>query len=450
MADTGVQDLLGLDRDVARAVAALARWRSTVVAAPDEADDDPFEGLRRVTARSTWEKLGALTPSVADEPLRAALQRWVVALVQARLALVDDLAWGREAAAARGHFEGSPPKVVSWREAWRGLVAAKTPSEAHLWLDAAAEVGPALAPLSRQRAARRLEVARRLGLAHPWEPLVPVGLGWMRASAGRFLERTDDLSHAVWSESLGAEAGAAAIFHALVARDAGDGWPARLTPRWLEETFGAGVRGLPLTLPPLPQALGAASFARALATFGHAFRLASAPSGMPFALTRDPAFAGAHRLAFVFGGLSAEPEFYLKALGVGRRATHAQVRILARTALFEARLGAARVLFGDDGGARDAFDDIGARLFGAPLDARFHRAWPAARDDEPARWVALLQAPALRASLRASFDVDWFRNPRAWTHLRSEGMAPAHEAIEEASLDAGADTLVRSFEDALG
>jgi hypothetical protein len=451
MADEGVQDLLGLDRDVARATTALAQWRSTLAGEPGDADDDPFDGQRRVASRSTWELLAALSPSKADEPLREALRRWVVALVQARLALVDDRALAQAAAARAGHFEGSLPRAVSWPEAWHGAAAAKTPSEVELWLAAAAEIGPSLASATRLRAARRLEVARRMGFSHPWQPLVgPAGPASLRASARRFLERTDDLSRFVWGELFGPEARPADVLHAAVGREAGDGWPARLTPRWLEEQFGAGVRGLALTLPPLPQTLGAASFARALAMFGFAFRLALAPAGMPFALAREPAFTGAHRLAFVFGALAADTSFQLKNLGVGRRSAHAQTRVLARTAFLEARLGAARIVLGEDGAARDQFDDISARLFGAPLEGRFHGAWPVARDDEPARWVGLLQAPSLAASLRATFDTDWFRNPRAWAHLRSQGVGPAREPVEDAALDAGGDALVRSFEEALG
>jgi hypothetical protein len=452
MAERQIQDLLALDRDVARAAKALARWRALLAANPDEAaDDDPFEGLRDVAAKSTWDRLGELPVSAGDEPLRAGLRRWVLAFVQARLAGVDDLAWAGDAATPRGRFEGDRPRAVSWREAWRGVVVARTSAEASLWLEAAAGSAPSLAPLGRRRASRRVEVARRMGFADPWEPEVPIAIGTLRASASRFLERTDDLSLAVWRESLGAEPGAAAVLHAAVAREAGEGWPARLTPRWLEELFGAGTRGLTLDLPTLPQTIGAASFARGLALFGHAFRVASNQGSMPFALARDPWFVGAHRLAFVFGALAADPQFYLRALGLGQRVAGGQARVLARTALLEARVAAARLLLGgDEPGRRDAFDDIAARLFGAPMGRRFHGVWPAAREDEPARWLALLLTPELRASLRDHFDTDWFRNPRAWVHLRSLGAGPAFETVDEGALESGGDALVRSFEHALG
>jgi hypothetical protein len=452
MADAEVQDLLALDRDVARAAKALAGWRASLAERPEEtAERDPFAGVRAVAAKSTWVRLGELSPSAADQPLRDALRRWVLALVQARVGAVEELAWAREAGAGRARFEADRPRLVSWREAWRGVVSAPSPSEARLWLEAAAESALSLAPVARLRGARQKEVARRLGLAHPWEPASPVALGRLRASAARFLQRTEDLSRGLWREALGPAPGAPAVLHAAVARDAGDGWPARLTPRWLEELFGAGLRGLTLALPALPQTLGAASFARALALFGYAFRSASAQATMPFALASDPWFVGAYRLSFVFGGLTADPEFGVRSLGLVRRVAARQARILARTALLEARVGAARVVLGaGEGTTPGEFDDLGERLFGAPLDRRFHGVWPVARADEPARWIALLLSSALRQALREGFDEDWFRNPRAWAHLRSVGAGPAFEAVDEASLEPGGDALVRTFERTLG
>ncbi len=201
----------------------------------------------------------------------------------------------------------------------------------------------------------------------------------------------------------------------------------------------------------MPDPVGAASFARALYAFGFAARLAAAPAALPFAIAREPAFVAAHRFAFVLGALPTDVEFHVRGLRLGKRQALAQARTLARTALFEARIQAARILLGDDASfaPKDLFAEMGARLFGAPLDPRFRGAWPGARDDEPARLLALLQAQGMGNALREAFDADWFRNPRAWRHLRAQGVA-AREPVAEDALEASVSSLARAFEEALG
>jgi hypothetical protein len=459
MVDADLEDLVALDRDVARAARAAHAWRSRLTrgeTSPDEAaSDDPFAGVRRVAGKSTWDRLRERNVSAADEALLGALRRWVYALLQVRIGLPDDVAEARVVTAPHGRFEGERTREVSWREAWRGIVAAKTAGEARLWFEACARAAPHVAPTRLTRASRRSEVARRMGLGHPWEGLTPAAPAALAATASRFLERTRDLSFAVWHEATGGDAGPAALWNGATAREAGEGWPARLSPRWLDETFGALVRGLPVRLPPLPPALGAASFARALASFGHALREAIIPPNAPFALAHDPWFLDAHRLSLVFGALPTDREFHLRVLGLGLRAAEKQARILARTTLLEARTNAARIVVAEaiaTGGAaaRDVFEEALGALFGEGLDPRLRGAWPAPREDEPARWVATLQAEGLRRSLRDTFDVDWFKNPHAWNELRSRGAFPAHEAVPPDSLDPAADALTRAFEDALG
>jgi hypothetical protein len=452
MADERIEDLLGLDRDVARAAAALVQWRSALAADPERhAGDDPLQDVRRVAGKSLWDALGEVPAGGAEAPLRLALRRWVLWLVQARIGLVDDVAWARAAADPLGEYAGERPRRVTWREAWRGVVLATTPAGARLWLRAAADPAPHLGEAARARAARRVEVARRMGLDHPWDFEAQAAPNALRAAAARLLDATEDLSRAVWKEALGREFDAAAVLHAAVSREAGEGWPARVSVRWLEETFGVGARGLPIDLPVLPQAAGASSFARALAAFGFAVRVAVAPTSMPFTLAREPASVEAHRMGFVFGALAADPVFYTRALGIGRRAASAQARILARAALLEARLSAARLLLGDDAvfAPRDVYDEMGPRLFGSPLDGRLRGAWPAARDDEPERLIALIQARAFREAMRDRFDADWFVNPRAWNHIRGQGTAPARERIAQDVLETSADALARAFEEAL-
>jgi hypothetical protein len=457
--DARAEDMVSLDRDVGGAWRALVKWRGALAEDPiGQAEEDPIEAVRRVAGKSTWDELVQMTPSVADVPLRDALVRWVYVLTQARIGRPDEVALARleskpsESRRALGPPKSHTPAASNWRTAWRGVVAARTPGEAALSLEAAASRGPAIAEAARAGAGRRVEVARRFGFEHPWQPTSPVSPGALRGAASRLLDATDEVSQAVWKDAVGASGGVAAVLHAAVGREAGEGWPARLTGWWLEEAFGAGPHGLPIDLPRLPEVYGATSFARALAAFGLAIRRAAAPASMPFSIAHDPAFVGAHRFAFLFGALASDPAWQARVLGVGRRAALGQARVLARSALLEARLHAARILLGDDvaPASLGRFEEIGVRLFGAELDRRLWGAWPRARYDEPARLVALLEARPLAEGLRDQFDSDWDRNPRAWGHLRALGSGPAREAIAAETLDAHVSGLARAFEEALG
>jgi hypothetical protein len=454
MSEAGVEDLFALDRDVGRAVAALERWRAGLAEHADEpADDDPFEGIRHTATRSTWRALNVLQTTSTDAPMRDALARWVAALIQARLGLPDEAAWAREAGVPRAWFGGDRPRWVGWRDAWRGLVSSRTAVEARLWLGAAAEAAAPLASINQARAARRVEVARRMGFGHPWDGAVAAPRDAVRSAAVRLLDATDDLSHALRRESTRDFADAATVLHDAMGRDAADGWPPPGAVRsWLEGVFGPHVPGLPIRLPVLPPAKGAASYARVLFAFGHELRLAAGSPSLPFALAREPIFVGAHRLGFVFGALAADPEFHVRVLRVGRRTALAQARRLACSALLEARLQAVRVLLGDDDAfaPADLFEELSTRLFGSRLDARLRGAWPPPREDDPGRLIALLEARALREELRQKFDSDWFRNPHAWAHLRSRGAAVAREPVAEEDLGPAANGLARAFEEALG
>ena len=452
MGDGGVQDLLALDRDVARGVALLGQWRAALALDPAScADaDEPLEEVRWVTGKSTWDALGRLEPPAADRPLCEALRRWVYFLLQARVGGAEERAWACAAAEPNAVLAGDRPLRVAWRDAWRGVIAAPTAAAARPWLDAAAELAPPLAAVAARRAARRVEVARRLGLAHPSAPLVGAAPDALRGAAMRLLDATDDLWSASFGDALRDGGGAAAVIPAAIAREAGDGWPAHLTARWLEETLRVAFVGPPVAMPRLPGALGAASFARALQALGFALRAAPASGTTPFALAREPAFVGAHRLASVLGALPADPAFQVRALGLGSRVATAQARVLARAALFEVRLGAVRLLLGDDAAPapRALFDELTARMFGRGLDPRLCGAWPPAREDESARWLALLETPRMRDDLRDRFDADWFRNPRAWQELR--GASFAREPVADDVVRDGPLELARAFEAALG
>jgi hypothetical protein len=459
MASPAIQDLFALDRDVARAAQALAKHRAKLYADPSSvAGEDPLLSYRHVASRTTWRALTELAPSAVDRPLHAGLLRWIEALIEARVGLPEETALAEATLAPEGQFEGDPPERVGFARAIRELATTPSVVDARLWLAAAAGAGESVASARRVRAAKRVEVAARMGRAHPWQALVPFAPAVLRASANAFLDATEDIARAVWKEAIAEDDGAAARIVAAGAREAGEGWPARLTMDFFLDVFGEGARRLPIA-PQLvrrwPQPASAASFVRALTELGFAVRVATAPSALPFVLARDPAFVAAYRVAFAFGGLAADPAFYLKGLRTSRRVAMGQARALARTALLFARTNAARLLLGDETmfAPRDRFEELGARVFGAPLDARLRGAFPAARDDEPARWVGLMEAASLRDALRGQFDEDWFRNPRAWSHLEGLGtdVAEGEPPVPPPDrLESSAKALARAFEEALG
>jgi hypothetical protein len=445
-----LQDLRALDRDVARGFALLGEWRDALATdSASVADEEPLEAVRHVAGQSTWQALEALDVPEADRALRDALRQWVYFLLQARLDRATHAAWSRAAARTSPVDLGDMGESAAWRDAWRGAVAASSPPAVRPWVDAAASLAPELAAIDARRSARRVEVARRLGLAHPWAPLVGVPVSVLRETAGRFLDATHDLWAAVAADALRVGGMPAVIFLAT-AREAGDGWPARLSVASLRDLVPRAFDETPVALPPLPAAAGASSFVRGMQSLGFEVRAARRSTSVPFVLAREPAFVAAHRLGLVLASLAADSVFQTRALGLGRRAAAAQARIVARTALFEARLGALRLLLGDDAAfaPRDLFEEMTTRLFGRALDSRFAGAWPRARDDEPARWLALLQTPGARDSLRERFDADWFRNPRAWQELRA--VARAREPADEALARKGGEDLARAFEGALG
>jgi hypothetical protein len=451
--DAHVTDLFSLDREVARGAAALVRWRDELARDAEAAGGHaPLEAVRRVTGKATYDALGSFEPSLADVPLRDALRSWVVALLLARVVHDEDVELAKARGEARGRFAGEPPALVSFRQAWRAVAAARTVAEARLWLATAAECGPEIADVARRRADKRLEAVRRLGLSHPGEIVVPTKHAALRSAAERLLDATQDLSDDVLEPLVRDGQGPAAVLHAAVGREAGEGWPARLGERWLHDCFGAMLQGLRPVLPALPEALGASSFARALGAMGFAVRDACVGKATPFVLGHDPGSRASHRLGAVFAGLAGDVDWQTRTLGIGRRAAGAQARVLGRTALVHVRLSAARLLLGDEAAfaPRDRFEELGGRVLGASLDGRLRGAWPAARDDEASRFVGLLEAYDLAATLRDRFDVDWVRNPKAWAHLRATSSLASREPLEAASLDAAATGLARALEAVVG
>ena len=419
---------------MARASKALARWRTKLARDPEaHADEDPIEPVRRAAGKSTWDALTGLTPPAAEAPLRDALVPWVGVLTLARLGREDDVAWARAAADERGAFRG---RSAAARELARGVARRRDRADDG-GRDALArgggDVGEELASL----APRARREARR-GRAPP-RARAPLGAAPARGrrrrprAAARRLPRRDGGPGARDVEGRARRRRRRGGGAARRPRSrSGRGWPAHLTRRWLEEAFAGALAGLTLELPPLPAALGAASFAAG----SRGSRLRGAPRGGAGgdalrARPRAGLARGASPRLRASRPCRRTPEWQVRALGLGRRVAMRQARVLARTALLDARLR--RGAHPARGRGRPHAAGPLCRARRAPLRrARSTRA-SAARGPPHATTSrrASSRSPrrgAFTDDLRDRFDADWFRNPRAWAHVRAVSAVPAGRA----------------------
>jgi hypothetical protein len=452
-------DLRSLDREVARANDAVVRFRAALARDPERTGEtDPLAPFRHLAGQTAFEGLTAFRASGIDVPLREALLLWVYALTQARTGLDLEVAWNREAGASKAHVLLETPRDTTYREAWREAVFARNPGARRPWIDAAASRGPRLAAIAREAATRRVEVARRLGIDHPAAPASRLSHAALHGAAWIVLRESSDLLGALRRESRARslDAGAAGPLPLWIqdglATDASEGWPARLSPRWLADSFRELSRDATLS-PTLPRIAGAATFSRALHAFGRALR-GDQRSALPFSIARDPFHGDAHRFGVVFSALPTTRVFHRKVLGLSERVASRQARALACTALQESVWVAARWLLTDEVhyAPKDTWDEVTHLLFGEPIDPLFFGAWPKPNGDEASRLEALLTAPALTDLLVRRFDEDWFWNPEAAEWIRAQASGPARGPPDAQPADPGvaASFLARSFEEALG
>ena len=294
-----------LDRSIARAARALGQARRELRRRPNEAQN-PLWRARDVSTRSLWQDLGAWP----KDPIAAALRAWVAELTVARVTWQDELRLGAAWADPRVLAEGLDASACSPRAARaRWMAATAAPIRAR-WAEAFASHAGEVQSAAIRLAERRAEAFRLLG-SDDANANAATSASALAECATQFLERTRDLGPSVetWHDA----------FAAMLARDATEGWPSRLSLRWLNGLF---VRtglfdGLSLELE-LPDAvLGGATFARALSLLGAAYADADAPRSAPFALARPPHELRRARRSALFGSLVADPEFCRHALGLG-------------------------------------------------------------------------------------------------------------------------------------
>lgn len=428
-------DLSELDRRVARASASLERGGV-----------DPLGDYRDVSGKKAYDALKEHDPGPIHAPHRDALMRWVAFFTDARigwdLALEETKREEAEDPRLASARKDVPFVAKTWREARATLLAAPNAIELDKALARLDELADPIAAVRRERRARSVEVARRLGLAVDEE---------RGRAASAVLDATEPLARD-WLKKAGGTA--AGVIESAFAKDATEGWPARLTSRWLEDAFASIAPRAPKDVA-LPVARGGASFLVAAASWGQALRLGSTARSLPFALARDPEPTEAFRFGDLLALAVASRPFQRRKLDLPARMAEAQERVLARTLFVSLRtLAALAVLEGRATLEDDEIAHVSARVFGRPLPRALGQAWAhggfsgRTRADAGARLGAALRAWALRDELVTNHDEDWFDNPRAAQRLGHLASGPIRQ--DDAPPADIAPRVARAFEEAIG
>lgn len=380
----------------------------------------PLEMHREVSTRSAYLELSEAGGGEWAE----CVARWVLSLTIERVTWADrcrlEAAWCR------------PPKPRSPRDVRRAprdalaalLRDAGRAGHRAAHRDALVEGSPEASDAVRILAERRAEALRRMGAKGALEE-TEEAMGDVRGAATRFLDDTEGMIEPTGSTWDG-------VLPALLALDATEGWPAALTLRWVTGLFRRSPLLEGIALPPIdvPQAVGASSFALALARFGHALALASQPRSAPFALRRPCLDARGARQGALFASLIADPSFSRAALGLSRHRAAEQARVVARGLLLDARMRAARVLL--DGVTTQPHDErvtLGEgwtrRAWGAPVPGALLGLVPRLESADALSFAGVLLGLSDRTRMVERYDEDWFRNPSAARALREDVTLPA-------------------------
>jgi len=407
-----------IDQRIARAA---GQWRVSARALRRSSDASRYnvlEAHRAVTTRSMWIEL---SERAAKDPILAAARAWVYALTlervcwPARVLLADAL---HAPVIAVTDFEAAH---LSPRTAFDRVLNDNEAGRRRFYADAFVRGTVGVRDAMFVMAERRAEAIRKLGVDDVDALEVPLDPS---ASLMRLAERVLDVTEPFvprefrrWDEVLAFG----------LARDAGEGWPSRLSLRWFTDLFAATglLDGLVLPAIDPPPLLGASSFVRALALFGRVYAETDVSRSAPFVFIRSPFDLRVARRAALFGSLPIDPLFGVRALGLGRTRAVDQSRQIARALVITLRLDALRVLLRgiellSPRVRRERFEELTARAFGVAFPSDLSFVVPHLAPTDPTRLLGTLLAVADRRSLVERFDEDWFRSPHAVQAIRAE------------------------------
>lgn len=407
-----------IDQRIAKAA---AQWRDAARALrknPDARRYNVLETHRAVTTRSMWIEL---SERAVKDPVLAAARAWVYALVlervcwQTRVHVADAL---HEPVIAVTDLEAA---FLSPRTGFDRVLTDGEAGRRRFYADAFVPGTAGVRDALFVMAERRAEAIRKLGVDDVDALEVPLdpSTSLVRV-AERVLEVTEPFvprEFRRWDEVLAFG----------LARDAGEGWPSRLSLRWFTDLFAPTglLDGLVLPAIDPPPLLGAASFVRALALFGKVYAETDVSRSAPFVFIRSPFDLRVARRSALFGSLPIDPVFGARALGLGRARATEQARQIARALVITLRMDALRVLLRgiellSPRVRHERFQEHTARAFGVAFPGELAFVLPHLGPNDPTRLLGTLLAVADRRSLIERFDDDWFRSPHAAFAIRAE------------------------------
>jgi hypothetical protein len=437
-------ELIALDRELKRAAEPWRRWRRQLRRGTGY-DDDPFLYARELLVREVFLHLRKLAPS---DPLARPLSRWIYRLSEQR---VNRAVIAGVARASRGELHPLDVPEQGRFTLEDLMQRALSDSERRsAWLSALFASAGELSERGALLWLRRAELAERAGLSSPDE--IELASPAVYEIAELWLSRTRDLAE---SELPVRDLGK--LIDVGLGHEAREGWPARISPRAIEQLFSGSrlLEGLDLDPGQLPATLAPASFLRALRRVGAAFSEATAPRRQPFALANDPYGLRRCELGALFALLPVLPAFAKTKLALGRDRARRHVRALGLTLLIESRLLALKVLLrpaalAGKSAMSEALEAGIERALGAGIAGVLPHAFVRLRTDDSQRFAGALRAPARHEVLVDEHDEDWFLNPRATDQLRAEAaLTPAFE-LERAELERCIEASYRFIVQAIG
>lgn len=421
------EDPLEWDRQTRIGHQLMEQYRRALRTDPAATDPDgPFVGTPFITTRAGFDRIRALPASL---PLREPLLRWAFRLADARVNAALErqlaLAWRSEV------LRIDQPRPL---ETTRADLFARILSDAAartIWLDLLAEHLDGLAESTSLHWQRREELARRAGfddLAAATSPLPE-----LQQQISDWLRLLQPAVEYAWGRD------PISALTAGLASAATQGWPARLNASSVASLLGSRAWLFRAVREPRwPSLIGPSSFVRALHALGAELALGWAATTHPFVITHRPGGAAEQRLGYLLASLVTSVEWQKRVLAVPPETARSQARALATALLYTGqglclKVQLARAATRSANELGQAFTEHLIETFGFELPRVFAGQVPRLDIDDAHALVGYWTGLSDHEHLRQTYDVDWFRNPRA-----IEAVLEQSGAIESTSLDAAA------------